>query len=395
MFSRFIIAAFIAVLFSLDVAAHTRQTKKVFKIGHLFLHSSLYGGVGRQFFDRLAGLKSANVYNYVFCTSPKKNLNQQAMRCLKNPQTTTYFLEDENNQAKLRIESIIKKEKIDYLLTDLPEGVEFCKSIRSKTNVKVIYTIHSRESWYLKYANSVDGVICVSEEVYGAAHGFCPAQAGKVFWNNPGFDESKFLTVRSHKDKKSFFDEHFKIAIDNDDYVIVNVGRLSRSKNQVLLLHTLHELKKLTPKNIKLVIAGSGGTQKNLERIISKLQLENSVFLLGNTDKIKELFMHSDVQILPSITEAFPLVLLEASCTGLASIVSQSACPKGLIEDGKTGMLFDLDKKNHLTEKVLWALNNPDQVSRYGHNAQERVIKHFCLNESTKRLLDILEKIKK
>lgn len=395
MFSRFIITAFIAVLFSLDATAHTRQAKKVFKIGHLFLHSSLYGGVGRQFFDRLTGLKGVDVYNYVFCTTPKKNLNHHVMKSLKNPQTTTYFLDGEDNQTKLKIESVIKKEKIDYLLTDLPEGLEFCKSIRNKTDVKVIYTIHSKESWYLKYANSADGVICVSGDVYDTAHSLGLTQTGKVFWNNPGFDESKFLTTRCQRDKKNFFNEHFNIPIYNDDYVIVNVGRLSRSKNQSLLLRTLHDVKKLTPKNIKLVIAGSGGTQKNLERILCKLQLEDSVFLIGNTDKIKELFMHSDLQILPSITEAFPLVLLEASCTGLTSIVSESACPKALIEDGKTGIIFDLDKKNHLTEKILWALNNPDLVSRYGHNAQERVIKHFCLKESTKRLLDILEKIKK
>ncbi|MEO5991471.1 MAG: glycosyltransferase family 4 protein, partial [Ferruginibacter sp.] len=97
-------------------------------------------------------------------------------------------------------------------------------------------------------------------------------------------------------------------------------GRLHPDKNQSLIIDVLSELK---DKNMILVLAGSN--QSNFLELHKPYHtLKNQVVYLGNLSREEMLdFYHKmDVIILPSLNEAFGLVLIEALASGCQTLVS-------------------------------------------------------------------------
>ena len=80
----------------------------------------------------------------------------------------------------------------------------------------------------------------------------------------------------------------------------------------------------LIEKNISLQIIGDGPERKFIEDYITKNHLSNSIKLIGpiNPDVTRKYLCDSDCLILPSHTEGFPLVVLEAAASKRAIVVS-------------------------------------------------------------------------
>jgi glycosyltransferase involved in cell wall biosynthesis len=74
------------------------------------------------------------------------------------------------------------------------------------------------------------------------------------------------------------------------------------------------------------------------------------------------LLQTADLLLLPSLSETFGLVILEAWAAGTAVLASRTSGPATLIEDGNNGWLFDLDQPESFHEALDWALNNSSRV---------------------------------
>jgi glycosyltransferase involved in cell wall biosynthesis len=87
------------------------------------------------------------------------------------------------------------------------------------------------------------------------------------------------------------------------------VGRFSKQKNIIALLHAL----RLAKKHIHLHIVGSGEDEELIRHTIIEYGLTN-VTMHGQLDReqVKNLYTTCDALIMPSLYEAQPLVLLEA-----------------------------------------------------------------------------------
>lgn len=97
----------------------------------------------------------------------------------------------------------------------------------------------------------------------------------------------------------------------HDSFVFINVGRLTKPKGQYYLIGAF---KKVTEKykNAKLIILGEGPLRKNLENLISKLNLKNNVFLLGNQENVFPFIKNSKCFVFSSLWESFGNALIEA-----------------------------------------------------------------------------------
>lgn len=103
---------------------------------------------------------------------------------------------------------------------------------------------------------------------------------------------------------------------------IIQVGRLYKVKNHTFSLKIAEELKRRQV-NFTIYIIGQGPLEKDLkQQVQDKLLIDNIKFLGVRTD-ITELMASADYMIMPSLSEGFPVVLVESQTVNLMTIVSK------------------------------------------------------------------------
>jgi glycosyltransferase involved in cell wall biosynthesis len=107
----------------------------------------------------------------------------------------------------------------------------------------------------------------------------------------------------------------------NEEFTFVSVGRLIEQKNQAILIKAFARVAEKYPK-IKLMILGEGHWRPRLEFLVSSLNLEKQIFLLGVKDNIYPYLTQASVFVLPSLWEGFPNALLDALALNLPCVVS-------------------------------------------------------------------------
>lgn len=112
-----------------------------------------------------------------------------------------------------------------------------------------------------------------------------------------------------------------ELGVKDDEYVLLNVGRLSEQKNQKYLLKIA---KKIDSFKFKVLIVGDGEFEEELKNEIANYKLEDRVTLVGRRTDIYNVFMAGDMFLFPSIFEGLGIVLVEAQASGLYSICSNT-----------------------------------------------------------------------
>lgn len=143
--------------------------------------------------------------------------------------------------------------------------------------------------------------------------------------------------------KKEKFNEIFEL----DKKYIISIGRLTYQKNFNLLIEGFYEINKIY-NDYKLIIIGDGEKRKELELLISKLNLKNEVFLIGFKKNIFPYLNIADCLISSSRWEDPGFTLIEAGV--LNKIIISSDCmsgPRELLNDDN-GYLFNNENKDSL-----------------------------------------------
>lgn len=156
---------------------------------------------------------------------------------------------------------------------------------------------------------------------------------------------------------------------------IINVGRLTSDKQQMMLLEIWQIVNKKIPNNEwKLQIIGSGEEEDNLQSFISSSDIKN-VEMVPHTSRIADYYSASSLFVFTSRTEGFGMVLLEAMSFGLPCISFD--CPSGprdIIDDGKNGFLISCYDKELFAEKICqYIMSNSDEKQKLGQGATRKV----------------------
>lgn len=114
--------------------------------------------------------------------------------------------------------------------------------------------------------------------------------------------------------------------------LFITVGRLSDQKNHLLLIDAFSSaLKEIS--SIKLVIIGEGELKIMLQEKITKLNLENSIKMIGVTNNVNMYLKEADVFVLSSKYEGLPLSILEAMASGLPIISTDVGGVSDIVTD--------------------------------------------------------------
>lgn len=113
--------------------------------------------------------------------------------------------------------------------------------------------------------------------------------------------------------------------VDQNIHVILQVGRISRVKNQHITLQALSNIDQVTLKNIKLFFAGiieDINYFNEMQEYIKEQGLKEKVMFLGGRTDIPKLLVASDLFVMPSSRESFGMALIEALAANVKVICS-------------------------------------------------------------------------
>lgn len=178
---------------------------------------------------------------------------------------------------------------------------------------------------------------------------------------------------------------------------IIVVGDLMPTKGQDFLINSLTLLSDLEYhlKIIGSVRAGSERYELNLKKLIKELNLENRIEFLGRRSDINTLMLQADLLILPStVSEACPLVVLEAIACGVPVIASDLGGTKEIIKDNYIGYTFKTGDKIDLADKINCFFNlNPEKISEMKKNCRREAEQKYNLENNTKRINKIINDV--
>ena len=276
------------------------------------------------------------------------------------------------NNAKKALEDLIKKEDIDiihghYLFPAGAAAVE----VGNKHNIKTYVTAHGCDMFELykskpfmrptikKVLKNADGIFAVSkalrqEIIATGVSGI--AEKTKLSWNS--VDITKF----SLKDDDSFKKE-FGLF---DKPIVLFVGNLIKRKNVGALL----EAKKIAKSDYYLVIVGDGPLSKKLRKKVEDENISDVIFTGSRTD-VENIIPNCDFLVLPSFSESFGLVLIEALACGKPVIGSDVGGISEIINDD-VGLLVNPNDVSSISNSIDKLVDDEDLRVSLSRNARNR-----------------------
>lgn len=122
------------------------------------------------------------------------------------------------------------------------------------------------------------------------------------------------------------------LGFDEDEFLLLAVGRLVEQKNYPFLLKAFKELMDRNIKT-KLIVCGDGEEREQIEQYIKSNDLGEKVFLLGNVSDVEKWMSCADCFVLPSVYEGLPTVLVEAQTSGLPILFSETITKEVIFDD--------------------------------------------------------------
>ena len=166
--------------------------------------------------------------------------------------------------------------------------------------------------------------------------------------------------------------------LKKDEIVILYVGRFVRDKGIIELVSNFKKIR-TKYKNCFLILIGSD-EESLLENLKKKnFEFKNIITLEWKKD-IEVWYSIADIYCLPSYREGLGLSVLEAASSSIPSICSNIYGLQDSIIENKTGLYFDINKKNDLQRKLIKLIKNKSIRHKFALNSRKYVLNNFKKN---------------
>ena len=180
-----------------------------------------------------------------------------------------------------------------------------------------------------------------------------------------------------------------KYNIKDDTILIGSTGRIVWEKGYDQLLSLLENYD-FGEKIFYILVAGDGSLRNKFIKRIEKNKLESHITFIGNIKNIPEFLSALDIYIQPSVTEGFPLSVLEAMATGLPIICSDAGGLKEMINNNTIGIKYKSEELNSLYQMLCKLLSmKPNKLLELGRNARKEVVKKYSIEIIAKQYYKI------
>jgi glycosyltransferase involved in cell wall biosynthesis len=203
------------------------------------------------------------------------------------------------------------------------------------------------------------------------------ADAAKVMHERIGFSKRNSCIINAGVDETTMTpalpadrrQSRLRLGVPQNAIVVAHVARYHRNKDQSTLLNAFGRAVTEVPR-MHLLLVGEGlePTNKELCRLIELHGVQDNVALIGPLDSTLEAFHAADIFCLSSLTEAFPVSLVEALQCGLVPVVTDVGACRA-ISDG-AGFVVPPNSAQDLAEALVKAARTAQSRSSVSIRAQ-------------------------
>lgn len=258
---------------------------------------------------------------------------------------------------------------------------------------------YTLSSWAERTAvESADAVVAVSG-----------AMRADILDCYPALDPARVHVVHNGIDTALYRPDHgtdalARIGVDPNRPYVLFVGRITRQKG---VPHLLRAARHLDPATQVVLCAGAPDTPE-IDREFRELFEELSRTRDGvhwiprmlPRPEVIQLLTHATVFVCPSVYEPLGIVNLEAMACGTPVVASRVGGIPEVVEDGRTGLLVDLDDTGEAFETALAraldeVTGDPERARRMGEAGRERAVDEFGWDAVARRTVGLYEEVLK
>lgn len=175
---------------------------------------------------------------------------------------------------------------------------------------------------------------------------------------------------------------------DGAPITLLNVGRLSAEKGQLLLLEALATLAPTHP-TLRLQIAGVGPLEEALRARVHELGLATRVDFLGYVAQMPPLYSKVDLVVQSSYTEGLPNVILEAAYLRVPILATRVGGTAEVVTHGESAWLVNPGSADELVRGMDQFVRNRDEFVAMAERARRGIEENFSFAARTAKLTQI------
>lgn len=268
-----------------------------------------------------------------------------------------------------KIWKVVKKEKIDIIHTHHRMAAFYARIISMLSKVKCVYTAHNvfyDKKRMMRFALNNCEIVAVGNGVRN--------NLVDVY----GILEQKINVVyNSIKIEKTDFTNAILLEKNSQGKTLIGcIGRLTQQKGIDIFIQALARVLDDFP-NVVGVIVGDGEERSRLENLVLDLGISDNIIFLGYQKKVLNIICQLEFIVQSSRYEGLPLLPIETFSQGKTIIVSNISGNNEVVTDKVTGLLFEKDNIEELSERVKELLTNTELCERLEKNAQEEYLKKY------------------
>lgn len=197
------------------------------------------------------------------------------------------------------------------------------------------------------------------------------------------YDESRIFPAQSKQEKLEIRN---RIGIPENVFTFVSVGGCSAVKRHD---HIIEAAAMLANKGLdfRYIHVGDGELNKSETGMVESNGIRDKVVFAGQISNVRDCLVASDVFVMTSQYEGFPISCLEAVVCGLPCIVYKVVGLIDLVKDGYNGILVE-QNPSALAERLLFASGNATVLEEFSKNAIS-ISKKFKAENSIKKMIEI------
>ncbi|WP_395135541.1 N-acetyl-alpha-D-glucosaminyl L-malate synthase BshA [Bacillus amyloliquefaciens] len=292
-----------------------------------------------------------------------------------------------------KIAEVAARENLDIIHAHyaLPHAVcAYLAKQMLKRDIGIVTTLHGTDITVLGYDPSLKDLIRFAIEASDRVTAVSTALAGETY--DLIKPDKKIETIYNFIDERVYLKKNTesikeKHGILPDEKVVIHVSNFRKVKRVKDVIRVFRNIAAKT--KAKLLLVGDGPEKCVAWQLVEKYGLQDQVLLLGNQDRVEELYSISDLKLLLSEKESFGLVLLEAMACGVPCIGTNIGGIPEVIKDQVSGFLVEVGDIQAASEKALAVLEDKQLSKRLTDHALKMVETAF----SSQRIVSQYERI--
>jgi N-acetyl-alpha-D-glucosaminyl L-malate synthase BshA len=157
------------------------------------------------------------------------------------------------------------------------------------------------------------------------------------------------------------------VMANDEERIITHISNFRKVKRIPDIIAIFNKIQKEIP--AKLMMVGEGPEKEKAEHLCRELGIQDKVIFFGNSNEIDTILCQTDLFLLPSKTESFGLVALEAMACGVPVISSNAGGLPEVNKDGFSGYLSEVGDVDGMANNAMKILKEDAVLTEFKKNA--------------------------